>query len=904
MAQTVERTEQQASRDTWYAKASDEVLGAFGTDAQTGLTAAQVQAQLAKFGPNTLKQEKPPSVWAVALEQVRDPMNIMLILVTVVSILIGEGATALLVGLLVAFNVILGAQQELKARANVEALAKMQVPSAKVIRDGTLQQIPSTDLVPGDVVNVEAGDIVPADGRLLRSATLETQEAALTGESVPIPKDPAPVLREDAPIGDRTDMLYQNTSVTRGSGQMVVTATGMNTEMGRIATMLASVERTRSPLQKQLDDLTTTIAWIAWGAVAIILFVGWRRGLALQDLLLLGVAMAISAIPTGMPTFVQSMLAYGANQLAQAAAVVRKLTDVEALGATSAINTDKTGTLTLNQMTARQLFYEGQWFQVEGEGYSKSGAILGTAGQPEPDFAPLAYVSALDSDATVSDDGAVVGDPTEAAVVVLAAKVGVSVEESRRAYPRIAEVPFDSAYKFMTTFHRLPLKEGEQVVALMKGGPDVVLARCTTAHWSDGTTVPLEQVRADIDAANERLGSGGLRVLALAARPMGDFPVDQLTADPMAQVQELRFYGLVGIIDPLRPEARDAVHAALGAGIDVRMITGDHVVTAQAIAHELGLGPGGMTGAEFAAKSDDEIKQTLPNVHVFGRVAPEDKLRLAQLMQSQGLIVAMTGDAVNDAAALKQADIGVAMGSGSEVSKQAAKMVLTDDNFATLVRAISLGRSIYSKITTYVNYQMTQLIGLVSLFLLATIFNVNSGVALLPTQVIFLNFFVSIFPVIAIIMAPVSPSIMQAKPRDPKERIANRSNVIRWIIFGLILAIPALGAILGAPGTPSMDAASVPITMGFAVLGLGTAWGSLVFRPGNAPAWEAPVFKPLLFTFAPMVAVVLATEIGFLQRLLDTQSLSLAQWLVCLLLSLPYALAVEIDKAFRRRRAS
>jgi Ca2+-transporting ATPase len=903
MAQaTLEKPPEQAKRDDWYAKQPDVVLGAFGTDQQKGLTAAQAKANLDKFGPNSLKQEKPPSMWEVALTQVRDPMNIMLIAVTVISIIINEGATALLVGLLVVFNIILGTKQEMKARASVEALAKMQIPSAKVIRDGTLQQIPAPDVVPGDIVNVEAGDIVPADGRLLRSATLETQEAALTGESVPIPKDPAPVERPDAPLGDRTDMLYQNTSVTRGSGQMVVTSTGMNTEVGRIATMLASVERTRSPLQKQLDSLTKIIASIAWGAVAIIMVVGWARGLGLQDLLLLGVAMAISAIPTGLPTFVQGMLAYGANQLAEAQAVVRNLTDVEALGATSAINTDKTGTLTLNQMTARKLFYQGQWFDVEGEGYAKTGAIRGVAGAPELDFAPLAYVSALDSDATVSDDGTIVGDPTEAAVVVLAAKTGVSVEESRRTYPRIAEVPFDSTYKFMTTFHRLPIKEGEQVVALMKGGPDVVLARCTTATWTDGTIVSVDKVRAEIDAANEQLGSSGLRVLALAARPMGDFATDKLTADPMAQVYDMRFLGLVGIIDPLRSEAKGAVTVALGAGIDVRMITGDHVVTAQAIARELGLGPGGMTGAEFAAKSDEEIKAALPNLHVFGRVAPEDKLRLAQIMQSTGLIVAMTGDAVNDAAALKQADIGVAMGSGSEVSKQAAKMVLTDDNFATLVKAVELGRNIYSKITTYVNYQMSQLISLVALFLLATIFNINSGVAMLPTQVIFLNFVVSIAPVIAIVLAAVSPSIMKEKPRDPKEKIANRPNVTRWLAFGMILALCALVAILTAPGEMSIDQASVPITMGFAVIGLGTAWASLVFRPGMAPAWEQPFFKQLLLTVVPMFGVVLATELAFFQRLLQTLSLTGSQWMICLALSLPYAIAVEVDKTIRRRR--
>jgi Ca2+-transporting ATPase len=442
----------------------------------------------------------------------------------------------------------------------------------------------------------------------------------------------------------------------------------------------------------------------------------------------------------------------------------------------------------------------------------------------------------------------------------------------------------------------------EAHLVCVKGAPDVVVDRCDRAWWH-GQLVPMDEVREEILAANQQLSEKGLRVLAFAAKDLADAAMDAAAQDPMAAVADLALVSLVGIIDPLRAEAKAAVTSALGAGIDVRMITGDHVVTAEAIARELGLGPGGMTGAEFAAKSDEEIKEALPNLHVFGRVAPEDKLRLAQIMQSQGLIVAMTGDAVNDAAALKQADIGVAMGSGSEVSKQAAKMVLTDDNFATLVKAVSLGRSIYSKITTYVNYQMSQLIGLVALFLLATIFNINSGVALLPTQVIFLNFLVSIAPVIAIVLAPVSAGIMQEKPRDPKEKIAKRENVTRWIVFGLILALSALVAILTAPGEPSIDTASVPITMGFAVIGLGTAWASLVFRPGNAPAWEQPVFKPLLFTIAPMVGVVLATEIGFFQRLLETLPLSGSQWMICLALSLPYALAVELDKTIRRRRA-
>jgi Ca2+-transporting ATPase len=536
--------------------------------------------------------------------------------------------------------------------------------------------------VPGDIVQVEAGDIVPADGRILHSATLETQEAALTGESAPIGKSATTLAGAEVALGDRTNMLFQNTAVTRGTGAMVVTATAMQTEMGQIATMLSSISRTRSPLQKELGSLTKVLGIVAWGAVAFIVVVGVARGEEFKDVLLLGTAMAISAIPTGMPAFVSGLLSMGARQLADSRAVVKNLTDVETLGATSAINTDKTGTLTMNEMMVSVVYAAGAWFNVEGEGYGKTGAITAVAGQQVPDFTRLGLGLALDSDATVRDDGAVVGDPTEAALVVLAAKLGVDAEETRRAYPRLAEVPFDSDYKFMATFHRVTLDGAEHVIELVKGAPDVVLARCTESGGPlSGSQQPIEQTRARIEAANERMGEQGLRVLAFAAGLVGDGELQAMTDDPMALTRELSFVAMVGIIDPLRAEARAAVQTALGAGIDVRMITGDHAVTARAIGEKLGLGPGAISGSELQALSDDEVVRRLPDLHVFGRVTPQDKLRLARLMQEQGLIVAMTGDAVNDAAALKQADIGVAMGSGSEVTKQAGRMILTDDNF-------------------------------------------------------------------------------------------------------------------------------------------------------------------------------------------------------------------------------
>ena len=615
---------------SWFNKSVEEVVAEFATDAESGLPATEAASRLAQHGANVIASEPSPSVWAVALIQLKDSMNLMLIAVTVVSMLIQEWSTAMIVALLVVLNVVMGTQQEMKARASVDALSKMTTPQAKVVRDGTLMQVSATDLVPGDIVNLESGDIVPADGRLIRSATLETQEAALTGESAPISKDPSTIDRDEVALGDRANMLFQNTSVTRGTGAMVVTETGMGTQMGQIATMLSAVAPSRSPLQKELDSLTKVLGAIAWVAVAIIVGLGLYRGQTLESVLLLGVAMAISAIPTGLPTFVQAMLAFGAKELAENKAIVKNLTDVETLGATSAINSDKTGTLTMNEMMVRSLYMRGHWYTVSGEGYAKTGSVRAAVGDTTPEFTKLAYGLTLCSDATVSDDGAVIGDPTEAALVVLAAKLGVDAEVSRRELPRVAEVPFDSAYKFMATFHNIgPARD--QLVELVKGGPDVVLDRCTTMLADDGA-VPMAEVLDSILAANREMSEKGLRVLAFAVRDVSGRE-DEVVADPMSFVGDLQFVGMVGIIDPLRPSAVEAVRVARQAGIEVRMITGDHAITASAIGAELGLAPGAISGAEIAAMSDEDLTAALPGLHVFGRVTPQDKLRLAKLMQ-------------------------------------------------------------------------------------------------------------------------------------------------------------------------------------------------------------------------------------------------------------------------------
>jgi Ca2+-transporting ATPase len=885
-----------------YVREATDVVTELRSDTGNGLARSEAATRLSTNGPNAIAAEKPPSVWAIALTQLRDPMNLMLVAVTIVSFAIGEVSTGLIVALLILLNIVLGSRQELKARASVDALSNLQVPQVRVLRDGQISLVPAVDVVPGDIVALEAGDIVPADGRIVRSATLEVQEAALTGESAPVAKDSAALTGDDVPLGDRTNMLFQNTSVTRGTASMVVTATGMGTQMGQIATMLTSVTRSRSPLQRELDNLTKVLGIIAWTAVAFIVVVGWARGMPVDELLLLGTAMAISAIPTGLPAFVSGLLSMGAKQLAEAKAVVKNLTDVETLGATSVINSDKTGTLTLNQMMVSTIYSDASWFTVGGEGYAKTGTILSVAGAPVPDFTRLAYGLVLDSDATVADDGSIVGDPTEAALVVLAAKLGVDAEETRRAYPRLAEVPFDSEYKFMATFHRIDVDGSSRVIELVKGGPDVVLARCTQAGGPLHDQVPLAQVLADIEAANARMGEKGLRVLAFAARFVDDAELSTMASDAMALTNGLSFVGLVGIIDPLRAESKVAVEIALKAGIDVRMITGDHAVTAGAIGEMLGLGAGAISGTELQAMSDDELKRRLPELHVFGRVTPEDKLRLARVMQETGLVVAMTGDAVNDAAALKQADIGVAMGSGSEVTKQAARMILTDDNFGTLVHAVELGRRVYDKVVSYIRYQMTQLLALVMLFVAATAFNINSGVALTPSMVLFLLFFVTAAGVIVIAVDPGDPDVMSRPPRDPKLPITNRGAILMWLVYGAVLFLAALAPLALGPDEPSTDVATASMTMTFVVMGLGTVFNAVTNRRDPTSGLTAPVLKALAICLVPLTMIYLATELPGLQKALMTVSLTGREWLTTIALALLLPIVIETGKWIRRRR--
>ena len=899
-------SEQTITEAPWYALSADDTVARLAVEAGNGLDADEVQRRLTQYGPNEIAVEPPPTLWEVAKGQLLNPMNIMLLIVSIASFAIGQIPTGAIVMALVLFNVIMGTNQERKAMASVEALAQLQVPIARVRRSGRVEEVDSVGLVPGDIVLLEAGDLVPADARIVTSASLEVQEAALTGESAPIAKDATTLPAGETALGDRTNLVFQNTQVTRGSATVVVVATGESTQMGQIADMVTATKRTKSPLQRELDSLTKLFGFLAWAAVAIIAIFGIARGMESETLVLLCVSTAISAIPTGLPTFVQLMLSSGAQRLAENKAVVKSLTDVETLGGTTVINSDKTGTLTMNAMTATTMLTGGAWYKIGGGGYNKTGAITGAAGEPTPDFTRLGLGLVLCSDATVADDESIIGDPTEAALVVLAAKVGVDAEETRRTLPRRTMVPFDSEYKFMATFHDRPdwFSGGvlhEPHFISVKGAPDIVIDRCTSALWHGGQ-VSMEQVREEFLDANRQLSERGLRVLAFAARDLPDEAMTAALDDPMGAVQDLMLVSLVGIIDPLRAEAVDAVRIAFSAGIDVRMITGDHTVTARAIADELGLGPGVITGTELSHLSDADVIEQLPQLHVFGRVAPEDKVRLARLMQDAGEVVAMTGDAVNDAAALKQADVGVAMGSGSEVTKQAAKLILTDDNFATLIHAVDLGRDIYRRISSYVKLQLTILSSVLQLMLLATILNINGGVALFPMQLLFAKFFVVATVVVGFIVDVPDPGVMQRPPRTPGSKIASGAQAARWVISGFIIAGSALALLSWGPDEPSTTAPSVSMTMAFAVVALSAVNMGLVMRRERQAPWSSPVFPFLGWIMLGWALTWGAVELNMLQRLLDTVALTGPQWALVLGLSLVSPLVVAADKAVQIHR--
>jgi Ca2+-transporting ATPase len=888
----------------WHTLAIEDALLAQGVDASTGLSDSEVSSRTSKYGPNAFTAAKKESTAERWLRQYRDPMQVVLVVAGLITVVILRqwGTGIVLLGLSV-LNAVMGLNQEGKAEASVAALQKMLIVKTRVRRNGEVVQIPAEQVVPGDIVLVEAGDRVPADGRLLRSATLEVDESALTGESVPVPKQTEMVPGADTPLGDRVDMVYMNTSVTRGTAELVVTATGMSTEVGHISGMLQATETEKTPLTVQLDTLTKQIVVIAMVALAISVFLGAVRGQPLNILFTTAVAFAIAAIPTGLPAVVTYLLSTGTTTLAEAHAIVKRLRSVETLGATSAINSDKTGTLTLNQMTAVEMAMVGYRVTVTGEGYSTTGQITRIGGLPEVDLEPYLLPMALASDA-VARDGGLVGDPTEGALVVLAAKGGIDAEETRRAFPRVAEVPFDAAYKLMATFHEMKNEAGQPVIrCFVKGAPDQLLARAANALTAEGAVQPVDAIRDDYQGYNAQLGGKGLRVMSLARRDLDPSSFDRNAQDYLPLISNLTLLALVGIVDPPRPEARVAIAQAREAGIQVRMITGDHAVTAAAIASQLGIPGRAITGAEFESLSDQEASSQLNDIGVIARVTPEDKVRLVDLLKKAGHVTSMTGDGVNDAPALKKADIGVAMGiTGTEVSKEAAVMILTDDNFATIVRAVELGRALYDNLVKYIRFQMARLFSLILLFLGSALFNVLAGIPFLPLQTLYLNFAVDVLLAIGLGLGAASPGLMKRPPRGAHADILPRSHLIFLAGIGLVMAAVIIIVMAWADG-PQGDI--VARSMGVVTFGLSGIFLSFVIDNEQGTVFSGEVFKNrklVQMCLFGAIATIAATEIGLLQRLLDTTSLSLDLWAICLVAALIPGLVYEVAKFFIRRR--
>jgi Ca2+-transporting ATPase len=882
----------------WHTLTAEEACASLGADPRSGLDVAEAERRREQFGPNRLAEAEKEPGWHAFLRQYRDLMQLVLLGAAIVSMVaLQEFSTGLVIVGLTVLNAILGLNQEGKAAESVAALQKMLVIRAHVRRGGELAEVPAEELVPGDVVSFEAGDKVPADGRLLVAATLEIEEAALTGESVPVPKSVEPVYGDAVPLGDRVDMAYMNSTVTRGRGEMVVTGTGMATEVGQISGMLSRVQQEKTPLTRQLDQLTVLITAMAGIALALVVVLGLLRGDDFDELFLIGISLAIAAIPTGLPAVVTTMLSLGTQALAAKGAIVKRLRSVETLGSTSAICSDKTGTLTLNQMTARQLLIAGRRYSIDGEGYSTNGKILRVAGETDTSLEPFLLPMALANDGAVHD-GEIVGDPTEVALVVLAAKGGLDVDETRRTYPRVGEVPFDSDYKFMATFHEL---DGV-VRCFVKGAPDVLLARSTHARDVDGSVVQVDEYRDRVLEENDRLAGEGLRVLAVASRDIDprDFDPNGVLLD---QVQGLTLLALVGIVDPPRKEAKDAIARCKEAGIRARMITGDHVTTAAAIAAQLGIEGRAQSGTEFAALSDSALDQQVDEIGVVARVAPEDKVRLVEALKQKGNVVAMTGDGVNDAPALKRADIGVAMGiTGTEVTKEAGDMILTDDNFATIVAAVEGGRGIYDNLMKYVRIQLIELGAFILLFVGAGIFDVADGAPLTPLQILWVNFAIDVLLAVGLGFDAAAPGLMRRRPRDANAPIVDRWLGIRLGVASVIMAALALAVV--AWGEHRYDLV-VATTMGLTTLSLMHIVAALEAREPTGTIFKRYTIQNRRFVQligAALVLTFLVTTLSPLQRIFDTVALTSSQWGICLLGPAVYLVLTELGKLVDRRR--
>jgi len=880
----------------WYQQETNDVLQQLGTSLEHGLPTGEATRRLAEQGPNELQATEHISPWSILFQQFKNVLIIILLVATLLSAFLGHGLEAAAIAVIVLFAVILGFVQEFRAERAIEALREMSAPTATVIRDSEEVELPARDLVPGDVILLRAGDKVPGDVRVLEAINLQVEEAALTGESMPVEKQVAPIALPNLAVGDRRNMAYAGTVVTYGRGSAVVVATGMNTEFGKIAGMLQGIETGRTPLQENLDKVGAMLARAAFVIVGVIVILGLVRGQDFIEMLIFGVALAVAVVPEALPAVVTISLAIGVQRMVKRHALMRRLAAVETLGSTSVICSDKTGTLTKDEMTVRKIHVAGQTLEVTGAGYEPKGQFshAGQNIEPAEPLKRLLRAAALASDAHIvhnEEEGRwhVKGDPTEGALVVAAAKAGMPKADLDHNYPRVNEIPFTSETKRMTTLHRTP----EGPVAYSKGAPEIIVASCAQELTAEGIRPLSEGGRQAILATAQQMAGEALRVLAVA----GKWDTDIERAE-----KDMVYLGMLGMIDPPRPEARAAIETCNEAGIKAVMITGDHPLTARAVAMELGLLKNGrvVTGAELEAMDDATLEQQVEDIEVYARVSPAHKLRVVTALQNRGHIAAMTGDGVNDAPALKKADIGIAMGiTGTDVTKEAAAMTLTDDNFASIVAAIEEGRGIFGNVKKYLMYLLSSNIGEIGLMAGATILGLP--LPLSAVQILSVNLATDGLPALALSVDPPESDLMKRKPRDPRTGIFTRPVVILMLLGGLWSTIVNLGLYIWARN--SGRSAAEAMTMTFVSLVLIQFFKAYNFRSDRHSVLNKPFANKwlnwaILFDLLFLLVIV---YVPWFHQPFGTYSLPWQDWAILVPLAFTVVPVLELAKWMERR---